>query len=274
MLTKDPLLAASSYGDKSLPTLVLLHGFLGNKDDWQILTVLLQSQFHCLCIDLPGHGDSADIGLPIPGFESCAKHILRYLAHHSIQQFHLIGYSLGGRVALHIAQQAPQKLLSLQLESCHPGLLFAADVKMRLSNDRLWAEKLASLPIKTFLELWYQQGVFQDLTNKQRIKLIQQRSNNNSQALTNCYQATSLALQDNLWAIPHLLHQYQVHCQFYVGVNDKKFTELANKWQKTSGISVIVIADAGHNVHLANPKALADNLMQSLSMSFAKDTHQ
>lgn len=115
------------YGDPSLPTLVLLHGFLGTKADWLPLMPALSQHFHCICLDLPGHGDNQAEGSTEAklDFDFCVENIVTRLdsLNPSPDQFHLYGYSLGGRIALHLAKAYPQRLLSLNLESCHPGLV-------------------------------------------------------------------------------------------------------------------------------------------------------
>lgn len=267
-MNKSPLLAIKRYGNSNLPNLVLLHGFLGNKDDWCDVVLLLKNHFHCICVDFPGHGDSDNIFLPIPGFESCADLVIQTLKYYAVEQFHLLGYSLGGRIALHIAQimvqQTPKKLLSLQLESCHPGLLSDSDKYARKKNDQAWAEKLAQLPIKQFLSLWYQQAVFNELTSEQKSELVSLRSQNNADSLLTCYQATSLALQNDMWQLPLLLIDEGITTCFYAGSKDSKFSALAKKWQNLAQIKVISIENLGHNIHKFAPELFSKALINQL----------
>ncbi|GMA83771.1 hypothetical protein GCM10025855_33040 [Shewanella glacialipiscicola] len=88
------------YGDASLPILVLLHGFLGTKVDWSPLMPTLSQHFHCICLDLPGHGDNQAEGETEAKFDFnfCTQDIMTRLDSLSLSngQFHLYGYSLGG----------------------------------------------------------------------------------------------------------------------------------------------------------------------------------
>ncbi|WP_351125640.1 alpha/beta fold hydrolase, partial [Shewanella sp. T24-MNA-CIBAN-0130] len=61
-------------------------------------------------------------------------------------QFHVLGYSLGGRIALHIADDYADSLLSLTLESAHPGLQDAQQQAARAKSDSIWAKKLQHMP--------------------------------------------------------------------------------------------------------------------------------
>ena len=192
------MLASSCYGDPSKPALLLLHGFLGDKQDWQALIPSLSLHFYCICLDLPGHGNSPSIKLDKPGFIAVSQLIEHTLAALNVSSFHLLGYSLGGRIALHIVQLMPEQVLSVTLESCHYGLDSQALRDDRLENDKLWDEQLQNLTMTEFLSLWYRQGVFADLTDNARAQLIKRRSNNTAAGLRSIYLATSLGRQQNL----------------------------------------------------------------------------
>ncbi|MGS0825630.1 2-succinyl-6-hydroxy-2,4-cyclohexadiene-1-carboxylate synthase [Shewanella sp. 0m-8] len=251
------MLSYRCAGQIGSPAVVFLHGFLGSKEDWNEVVAQLQDDFFCIALDLPGHGDNNleacqanPFLLPTPGFNRCAELIQTTLSTLSISQYHLVGYSLGGRIALHIANLYPQHLLSLVLESCHPGLKQESDKLARKESDSAWALKLANLPIKRFLGLWYQQAVFSDLTDVERVHLIDKRATNKPQLLANCYQATSLAEQGDLWDTPSRL---SVVTHFIAGHQDSKFMALAKCWQQQQALELHAIEASGHNVHLAAP---------------------
>lgn len=255
------MLAHSCHGDSRKPTLVMLHGFLGSKNDWDTLIPDLLPHFYCICIDLPGHGRSPALPQGPSGFERVASAIQTTLSSLSIAKYHLLGYSLGGRIALHLAQAYPDNLLSLSLESSHPGLQSVAERQERVRNDRAWIEKLSSLPIESFLSQWYQQGVFSELTESKRQALILKRSNNTSEALLTIFEPTSLAKQEDLWQLPS---QLQLPCHYFVGKDDSKFSALASRWASLTDIRVHAIAGAGHNVHLASPTLFCRQLIKHL----------
>ena len=247
------------YGEVSQPNLVLLHGFLGTKADWLPLIPELSQHFHCICLDLPGHGDNQH-ELPSTlanGFEHCVQDIISRLDRLGIESFYLYGYSLGGRIALHLAKAYPQRILSLWLESCHPGLTDTAEQAARSKNDNLWAKRLLSLSSRDFLQLWYQQAVFADMSDKARHALIAKRAalldQHPKQTLKQIFLATSLARQASLWDAPESLG---CECHFFAGSQDAKFTAIAKDWQAQQPIILHQIEQAGHNIHQANPTAL------------------
>ncbi|MCL1075688.1 2-succinyl-6-hydroxy-2,4-cyclohexadiene-1-carboxylate synthase [Shewanella dokdonensis] len=258
------MLAYQCTGDKQQPKLVLLHGFLGNGSDWLPLLPQLSQHFYCIAIDLPGHGNSGAQLVPEPGFKATVELLLQTLDHLGVNRFHLLGYSLGGRIALHVAQMVPQRLLSLHLESCHPGLLTVADKEQRAVNDTQWATRLAQLPLPQFLTLWYQQPVFAELSADERARLIQRRSHQSHEGLLAMFRATSLAWQQDL-------HQLPTSCgcpvHYYYGQQDAKFSALAQRWQTRSNIHCHAIAAAGHNSHQANPQQFLAALLPALGSS-------
>lgn len=247
------------YGKTSQPNLVLIHGFLGSKADWLPLIPQLSQHFHCICLDLPGHGDNQPeiTSTLTDGFDFCVQDIISRLDRLGIEAFYLYGYSLGGRIALHLAQAYPQRVLSLWLESCHPGLTNTEEQAARSKNDQLWAKRLQSLSSRDFLQLWYQQAVFADMPDNARNTLIAKRAAqldpHSKHTLKQMFLATSLARQTSLWDVPASL---ACKCHFFAGSQDAKFTAIAKDWQAQQPIVLHQIDDAGHNIHQANPTGL------------------
>ncbi|ABM01664.1 2-succinyl-6-hydroxy-2, 4-cyclohexadiene-1-carboxylate synthase [Shewanella amazonensis] len=269
------------------PCLLLLHGFLGSGSDWDTLAPELEPHFRLLTPDLPGHGsapfdvrfdDKAENqpdGKGISPFDKVSLALLDWLAKQDVTEFHLLGYSLGGRLALHLASLAPKRLLSLNLESCHPGLESDSARGERLAADSLWAKRLATEPLPEFLDAWYRQGVFAHLDDNARQALVTRRcaqhQDNNRQALLQMYLATSLANQQDLRAVPANL---PCPVNLYVGEEDNKFTALANQWQQQAGIHVYRIEGAGHNCHAEQPSLFARSLLQGIfHQSSADQSH-
>ncbi|MEL4385096.1 2-succinyl-6-hydroxy-2,4-cyclohexadiene-1-carboxylate synthase [Shewanella xiamenensis] len=247
------------YGETAQPNLVLIHGFLGSKADWLPLIPKLSQHFHCICLDLPGHGDNQpEIASTLTdGFDFCVQDIISRLDRLGIEAFYLYGYSLGGRIALHLAQAYPQRVLSLWLESCHPGLTNTEEQAARSKSDNLWAKRLQSLSSVDFLQLWYQQAVFANMPDKARNALIAKRvaqlDQHSKHTLKQIFLATSLARQASLWDLPASL---ACKCHFFAGSQDAKFTAIAKDWQAQQPIVLHQIDDAGHNIHQANPTGL------------------
>ena len=85
---------------KHLPTLVLLHGFGENKDNWNKFVTTLNNKYHVIVPDLAGHGESTSSLNLNYSLEEHAKRLKTFLSSKNIKKFHLMGNSMGGGVAL------------------------------------------------------------------------------------------------------------------------------------------------------------------------------
>ncbi|AXF76470.1 2-succinyl-6-hydroxy-2,4-cyclohexadiene-1-carboxylate synthase [Erwinia tracheiphila] len=229
------------------PVLVWLHGFLGSGEDWRSV----QADFDGwpqLSIDLPGHSGSGD--QRAGDFDTLCTQLKATLAHHQVQRYWLIGYSLGGRLALYYAcRHAQAGLQGVVVEGAHYGLASATAREQRLVHDRRWAAKFHHQPLKLTLEEWYQQSVFADLTVRQRDTLVSLRACHHPDALACALLAMSLARQPFL--LPELHRLPRLH--FLCGERDHKFRQLTEQ----ASLPLTVVPDAGHNAHRANPSAFA-----------------
>ncbi|WP_418114064.1 2-succinyl-6-hydroxy-2,4-cyclohexadiene-1-carboxylate synthase [Vibrio scophthalmi] len=251
----------SDSANAEMPVLVFLHGLLGSGEDWQACIEAL-SDYSTVTLDLPGHGRS--IAISSDGFDDTCQQITLTLQ--SIlppqQKLILVGYSLGGRIAMHgIANHRFDRLnLSMAfIEGGNFGLASESARKARWQHDQGWAIRFKSEPIEQVLNDWYQQAVFSSLNHEQRQTLIAKRSANLGSAISQMLLATSLAKQQ---ALLEPLARSAVLIHYICGEKDSKFSQLAEQ----SGLSFSQVAQAGHNVHHEQPHAFASvikNLIQT-----------
>ncbi len=246
-------------GDKNNPCLVFLHGFLGSTQDWQTTISHLSKQFYCISIDLPGHGHSVATSIdPEQGFER--THHLIQSALSDINQYVLVGYSLGGRIALDYARrQQDSRLAGLVLESCHYGLSNEQSKQQRAQQDQKWAKRFATQSVIDTLYQWYEQLIFDDLSALQKSELIHQRSENYGVCLANMLLATSLSKQT--CALP-FLQASTLPIHYLYGEKDNKFKQLAQDFQQTNHVTVTPFTGVGHNIHHQSPLDYAQYLIQ------------
>lgn len=249
------------YGEKHAgmpgqPWLVFLHGFSGDCREWQSVGERFDGCSR-LYLDLPGHGGSAQI--VASGFDSVSELLTNTLLSYNILNYWLVGYSLGGRIAMHHACQQPKGLLGLVVEGGHPGLNSEPERAARRQSDARWADRFRHEPLARVFFDWYQQPVFASLTEEQRGELIALRSRNNGESLAAMLQATSLGEQPDLRdALRHC--DYPFH--YLYGERDDKFRLIASELTASSH----VIHHAGHNAHRENPDAVAQRLAQILRL--------
>lgn len=96
-------------------TIVLVHGFGANKDNWTRLARELTNDFNVYAIDLPGHGDSSkalDLGYR---FEDQVGHVSKILSALEIDEAHMMGNSMGGAITALYAATYPEQVRSAVL---------------------------------------------------------------------------------------------------------------------------------------------------------------
>lgn len=183
------LSAAIEHGQPGYPWLVFLHGFSGDRNEWREVGDAFRA-WPRLYLDLPGHGGSANIA--VQDFAGVNILLQATLNSYNILNYWLIGYSLGGRVAMNFACQPRAGLRGLIVEGGHPGLKDAEARRARRSNDSAWADRFRHEPLAQVFADWYQQPVFASLNAGQRAALVALRSRNNGATLAAMLQATSL----------------------------------------------------------------------------------
>jgi len=251
------ILAAQQHaGRAGQPWLVFLHGFSGDSREWQPVGEQL-SALPRLYLDLPGHGGSADI--PVTNFDDVNRLLCNTLISYNILKYWLVGYSLGGRIALYHACQRPQGLCGLIVEGAHPGLTHDDEREQRRASDAAWAARFRHQPLSDVFTEWYQQPVFASLSASQRQQLVSLRSQNNGATLAAMLQATSLAEQPDLRpALSRRDHPFY----YLYGERDNKFGLIAAGLAATC----FAIPHAGHNAHRDNPGAVVARMSQILRL--------
>jgi len=254
-------LSSRVQGNPKHPTLVFLHGFLGNVNDWSETINFLKDDYYCVSIDLPGHGNSVSIyPSQDEGFEYCHYLILNVLNELNITQFTFVAYSLGGRLALDYARtQHDPRVQRLILESSHIGLNNEKEKNRRYQHDLSWAQRFATQSMIDTLCEWYDQPVFSSLNDQEKEIMIDKRSENYGVYLANILLLTSLSKQTN--ALPYLqknsLSEKPLPIYYCFGEKDTKFSRLAETLSAKTNIKVIKFEDAGHNIHQQAPQQYA-----------------
>ncbi len=96
-------------------TILMLHGFAGDKDHWTRMAAGLTDRYRAIAPDLPGHGENdrlTDEKYTIP---LQAERVHEFARQLKLGKFHLVGSSMGGAIAAYYASAYPEDLLSLAL---------------------------------------------------------------------------------------------------------------------------------------------------------------
>lgn len=223
---------------------LFLHGFLGTKADFDPLFKFLPDSLKPVAIDLPGHGET-------PFNDDVVSFVKNACDRLKIR--HLIGYSLGGRLALALKAHFPSAFDKTIILSGHPGLSDEKERVERWKKDLYWIEKLKELPFQEFLHLWYQQPIFASLQKdqKQLEAIIERRLKQNREGL--------IALLHNFSLAKTPLYPLHPQTLFVCGEEDLKFRALYHTLPPF--VKTKVLANAGHILPLENPKGCADAIV-------------
>lgn len=253
-----------TYGDKNRPTVMFLHGFLGNGGSWHEIIQVLKRRFFCITVDMPGHGKSLSIDESWYKFSGCAKLLIRMLDKMNRDRFSLVGYSMGGRSGLYLALNYPDRIDKLVLESSSPGLKTKKEQRDRQRADKKLAQELKNGTLEDFLRKWYSQPLFESLKkDKKKFEAVfKERQKNDGQGLAASLRHTGTGVQESLWG---KLKELYIPTLLIVGEYDLKFQAIAKKMSaKSEKIKVNCVSGAGHNVHFEKPPEYARILAEFL----------
>ena len=242
----------SLTGSKHQPVILLLHGFMGNSQDFSPIISLLSENFYCLAVDLPGHGKTQVIGSEdCYNMPNTAQALIALLDNLEIQKCFLFGYSMGGRLALYMSLYFPERFNKVALESSSPGLQNIRERTQRLQADLALAKQLEKSNLKDFLLSWYNQPIFQSLKEHPDFDdLIKRRLDNHPIELAKSLRNLGIGNQPSLW---EKLDNYTISMLFLVGEYDSKFIKINLEMAKVSPQSTLkIVPKTGHNIHIEN----------------------
>ena len=234
---------------------VLMHGFTGSSHSWGEHLVDGLASVGCppVLLDLPGHGRNATAALPDCFSLDSALSAVEDSGHWPAG---LVGYSMGGRLALHFAAQRPDAVRRLVLESASPGLETQAERRLRRELDDDLARSIELDGVEAFVDRWQRlplfetQGVVDETT---RARLRAGRLNNSAEGLAGALRGLGTGALPSLWdALPGI----HVPTLVLVGALDQKFVSTGERMAAAlPDARLVVVPGAGHAVHLERPDA-------------------
>jgi 2-succinyl-6-hydroxy-2,4-cyclohexadiene-1-carboxylate synthase len=266
------------------PSLLMLHGFTGDSSTWDAFVDNPDlAAYKLVRIDVIGHGKSDS---PADTERYSMKHavedILAVADHLGIDRFALLGYSMGGRLALHVALAARDRLWGLVLESASPGIPdLEAREKRRVDDERL-ADSIDRNGIEIFIDRWQDQPLFASQKNLPEEVQARQRATRVAQSpigLGNSLRGMGAGTQEFL--LP-LLPDLKVPALFQAGGLDSRYVILGEAMQKQMQDSTLqVIEGAGHAAHLEQPEEflrgvtvfLAVTIMTEMGRQHVEEQH-
>lgn len=235
--------------------LVLLHGFTGSSQNWNEV-IKEFSNYKLIVIDIIGHGQSASPVDPLRyKIEEVVRDLGQILNELNIEKVNLLGYSMGGRLALSFSMIYPTRVTKLILESSSPGLADSNERAKRKEADEKLAAEINSLGLVHFVDKWESLPLFKTqkkLSPSQQNSLRRQRLLNTSLGLANSLIGMGTGAQPSWW---DKLQSLNIPVLLLCGEHDKKFCNVAIRMHELLTKSVRKeINGAGHAIHVEQPR--------------------
>ena len=226
-------------GDRSTTSQVLLHGFTQTSRSWNRYIDLIDPQQSIIRVDAPGHAGSSTVATDLT---TTAQMVVGQSGFGDY-----IGYSMGARLALHIALLRPENVRRLVLVSGSPGLRPSEERQARSHSDELLAQEIATIGVDRFIDKWLNNPMFSGLTPSR--EEIQDRLRNTAEGLASSLRLSGTGKQESLW---DKLQNLEMPVLLVVGINDEKFCQIGKEMKSAMGTNanLIVVENAGHSVHL------------------------
>jgi 2-succinyl-6-hydroxy-2,4-cyclohexadiene-1-carboxylate synthase len=249
--------------------IVFLHGFLGAPGAWDEVLRFLEPAAPVDRMPLPGHGAPPWVpgmnGAPngersLRGRTSCTTfaEAIDALAARLPERAHLVGYSMGARVALGVAARHAPKVASLTLVGLHPGLEDEVERRARRAWEEELAKDLESGDLARFVDAWEKLPIFatqRDLPDAVRARRRSERNAHHPAALAWSLRTLGLGAMPPAW---DALAALEVPVHLVTGARDDKFTAVARRaLERAPSCLHTAVGGVGHDVGLESPRALA-----------------
>ncbi len=254
------------------PPVTLLHGFTQSGKSWQEVITTMPQGWRWVVPDLRGHGETQTR----PGVEctmdGCLADLEMLWDHLGVQRTHLVGYSMGGRLALHVAARKPERLLSLLTIGAHAGLEEDAREGRRLGDEAL-AQRIENDGLEPFVKYWTGLPLFAGLERRGPSFVAQlraERMSNTVAGLACSLRGMGAGMMQPVWDD---LARVTVPSTFVAGQLDHGYVASARRLAAVvANGRVEVVLRSGHAVHQERPEAFAHVLANHLAAAGTPDS--
>ena len=222
---------------------VLVHGFTQTRASWHRIADGLRGEHDVVTVDLPGHGDA-----PPTDLSTAAERIADQGGRAAY-----VGYSMGGRLCLHLALQRPSVVERLVLLGATAGIDDTAERSRRRHNDEVLAARLEHEGVDAFLDRWLAQPMFAGVPADAGD--LEGRRSNTIDGLAGALRLAGTGAQEPLWDRLPDLGVLGIPALLLAGELDGKFKALARRMADAIGPTARIewVPGAGHAAHLERP---------------------
>jgi 2-succinyl-6-hydroxy-2,4-cyclohexadiene-1-carboxylate synthase len=249
------------------PPVTLLHGFTQSGRSWREVISHMPEGWKWIVPDLRGHGQTVTTPGALCSMDTCTEDLIALWEELGLGRTHLVGYSMGGRLALHVAARRPERLLSLLTIGAHAGLDDDARAGRRQGDEAL-AQRIEKDGIESFVDYWGSLPLFAGLQQRGEGYIAQiraERQQNHAAGLACSLRGMGAGVMEPLWDD---LGRVGSPCTFVAGQLDHGYVAPARRLAATvPNGQVEIVPRAGHAVHQERPDAFARVLANHLTHS-------
>lgn len=284
------------WGNPELPPVVLLHGFMQSSTSWDSIARSLANRFCVYALDFMGHGLTEKSKKPARyTYEDMAASVDYFLrkvvcAHEkhahtrqaltsrprtkspNTKRAHVIGYSMGGRIALRLLQTSSDVLASVVLESCNLGCATETERTEAAQRNQGWVDRIQHDGMEAFVNYWETLPMFATQKELGWDKLLHvSRAANNPTSMVLCLQGSgkqAMPLAGVTLEAVRTQRQNGLPMLYIYGDKDAKSAVVAATLE-AEGVLVSAIP-AGHNVHLEAPMLYLKEVVHFLANTEAE----
>jgi 2-succinyl-6-hydroxy-2,4-cyclohexadiene-1-carboxylate synthase len=251
------------------PPLVMLHGFTGSVGAWQWMPEQLGERFTVYAVDLIGHGESS---APTDPARYCIENAVDDLATLmdliGIDSAIVLGYSMGGRVALHFALADPERVETLILESAAPGISNPNERAARIASDERLARMIETEGLERFVDQWESIPLFasqRTLPTQLRRKQRDLRLAQSPIGLANSLRGMGAGAME---PVADRIGEIRMPVLYLAGELDQKYCQIGQTMVcQIPNAEYVEISGAGHTIHLERPEEYARCLCNAMIIS-------
>ena len=236
------------------PAVLLLHGFTHTGASWDPVIAALGERYRSLAPDLRGHGARSELE-PVT-----LDAVIGDIAALSAPRFALVGYSMGGRIALHTALALRERVDRLVLIGASPGIRDPRARAERRRDDERLAAEIESEEIDEFARRWAATPVLAGQPPSVATAAYEDRLRSTPTGLARALRGLGTGALPSLW---DRLGELVTPVALVVGERDERFTAIAAEMvDALPTAELLVVSDAGHAVHLEAPERVADAIVR------------
>ena len=251
------------------PPVTLLHGFTQSGRSWREVISKMPAGWKWIVPDLRGHGETQTRQGSPCSMDACMEDLLALWDNLGVERTHLAGYSMGGRLALHVAARRPDRVLSLLTIGAHAGLEEDAREGRRRGDEGL-AERIEKEGIEAFVAYWAALPLFTGLERRGPsyvAELRAERLQNHATGLACSLRGMGAGAMEPVW---NELGRVTFPCTFVAGQQDHGYVASARRLAATVRNGKFeIVPRAGHAVHQERPDAFARLLASHLAAATA-----